>query len=167
MMELLTAKELAGKEAKERERQEAKEAKDSLHSLLDVLKEKLKQIQADYDFLKGTLDARHIIETYEAKFKKPKLTRTEYWKRHLDLNPTIMQELKRCDGNIAWHDKIAEIYDTLSRDIHNQTVDLGNGRYLLIIKKSLPKLSMCFVQAIAKELYGENVTVHAVGDEVI
>jgi hypothetical protein len=62
-------------------------------------------------------------------------------------------------------DKVAEIYETLSRDTHKQTVDLGNGRYLVMIRKSLPTLPVCFVQAIAKELYGENVAVQAKADE--
>jgi hypothetical protein len=70
-----------------------------------------------------------------------------------------MRELKRWDSEILWHEKFAEINDNVSRDIHKQTLDLGNGRYLVMIQRSLPKLSACFFQVIAKKLYGERVTV--------
>ncbi len=134
-------------------------------SLLEELREKIQKAEAERALLKGTLDARHILETYEGRFRKAKLSRAENWGRHLELTPTLVEELKKCDKNIEWHDKVAEIYESSSRDIRRQTLDLGGERYILMIQKSLPKLSVCFIQAIAKELYSENVTVKVKVDE--
>jgi len=151
-------------QAKDREVQaKEREVQDKV-SLYEALKEKTQRIEAERDFLKGTLDARHIIETYELRFptpnpKAPKPTRAERWKKHLDLNTTILDKLQECDKKIRWQHKAAEIYDDLCRSIHQRTIDIGNGKYIVMIEKSLPKTSSCFVRVLAKELYGDNVVV--------
>lgn len=143
-------------QAKEREVQ-------AKYDLCEALKEKSQRIEAERDFLKGTQDARHIFETYEAPFKKArKLSRAEKWKQHLVSNPDILKKLEEySQGNegIPWHDKAMEIYDQLSRNIHQRTIDIGNGKYIVLIEKSLPTISFCFVKILAKDLYGENVSV--------
>jgi hypothetical protein len=151
-------------QSKERDMELVVQSKDGF---LKVLEDNINRIEAERDFLKGTLDARHIFETYEAKFKKPdpkgpKLTRAGRWDLHLALNPNILKKLEECnqdDKKIVWPDKAVEIYDQLCRNIHQRTIEIGNGKYIVMIEKSLPKTSSCFVKVLAKELYGENVSV--------
>jgi hypothetical protein len=149
-------------EGKDRELQgKEREVQDKI-SLYEALNEKLQRIEAERDYLKGTLDARHIFEAYELRFPKRGGTRAERWTKHLKLNPLILKNLDECnqsDQKICWQDKAAEIYDELSRKIHQQTIDIGNGKYILMIEKSLSQISSCFVKVLAKELYGENVVV--------
>ena len=154
-------------QSKDREVQSKDKALQFQDGFLKVLEENIKRIEAERDFLKGTLDARHIFETYEARFKKPdtkgpKLTRAGRWDQHLALNPNIREKFEECnqdDKKILWPDKAVEIYDQLCRNIHQRTIDIGNGKYIVMIEKSLPKTSSCFVKVLAKELYGENVSV--------
>jgi len=139
--------------------------------LFDALKEKNQRVEAERDFVKGTLDARHIFEVYELRFsipnpKAPRSTRAEKWKNHLKVNPNILKKLEACidsDEKILWQDKAVEIYGDLCRNIHQRTIDIGNGNYILMIEKSLPKISSCFVKVLATELYGESVQVQEVG----
>jgi hypothetical protein len=150
--------------SKEREVQSKEREVQSHVSLVEALKEKTQRIEAERDFLKGTLDARHIFENYELQFPKPnpkaaKPTRAERWKKHLDLNTSLREKLEECDKKILWHDKAAEIYDELCRNIHQRTIDIGNGKYTVMIEKSLLKTSSCFVKALANELYGDSVVV--------
>jgi hypothetical protein len=131
---------------------------------LQALEEKTKGIQAQRDFLKGTLDARHIFENYELGFPRPNPktkmpTRAERWKKHLALNTNIRKKLEECDKEISWQNKAVEIYEDLCRNIHHQTIDTGEGKYIVMIEKSLPKTSSCFIKVLANELYGDNVVV--------
>ena len=164
--------ELFACQSNEREVQANERELQAKDSLLEALKEKMQWIEAERDFLKGTLDARHIFETYEMRFpnsKASKLTRAEKWKKHLDSNTNILKKLEECnqsDKKILWQDKAVEIYGELCRDIHQRTIDIGNGKYILMIEKTLPKTSSCFVRVLAKELYGDYVTVQE-RDEVI
>ena len=151
-------------QSKEREVQLKEREVQSQVLLIEVLKDRTQRIEAERDFLKGTLDARHIFETYELRFPKPnpkaaKPTRAERWKKHLDLNTNIREKMEKCDRKILWQDKAAEIYDELCRNIHQRTIDIGNGKYVVIIEKSLPKTSSCFVKVLANELYGDSVAV--------
>ncbi|KAK6092756.1 hypothetical protein MT418_006754 [Batrachochytrium dendrobatidis] len=137
------------------------QAKDSL---LEELKEKLRGIESERDFLKGTLNACSILEKYEKRFKDKNLSRTQNWKMHLDRNPALKARLQECDKNIAWHDKVVDIYKHLSEIVHQDTSRLGGGRFLVMIRKNLRKLT-CFIQAIAEQIYGEHVRVNAKADE--
>ena len=60
-----------------------------------------------------------------------------------------------------------EIYGELCRDIHYRTIDIVNGKYILMIEKTLPKTSSCFVRVLAKELYGDCVAVQERLDDII
>jgi hypothetical protein len=129
--------------------------------LLESLEREMQGIKAERDFLKGTLHARHIFETYELRFLKgPKLTRTEKWKKHLDLKPNVRRKLEEFDEKVLWHDEAAEIYDELCRSSYRRTIDVGNGKYIVVIDTSLSKTLSWFVKVLANELYGENVSVH-------
>ena len=86
-------------QSKEREVQLKEREVQSQVLLIEVLKDRTQRIEAERDFLKGTLDARHIFETYELRFPKPnpkaaKPTRAERWKKHLDLNTNIRERWK-------------------------------------------------------------------------
>ncbi|KAJ8331065.1 hypothetical protein O5D80_001075 [Batrachochytrium dendrobatidis] len=140
-------------QAKDREMQ----AKDSL---LEELKEKLRGIESERD----SLNACSILEKYEKRFKDKNLSRTQNWKMHLDRNPALKARLQECDKNIAWHDKVVDIYKHLSEIVHQDTSRLGGGRFLVMIRKNLRKLT-CFIQAIAEQIYGEHVRVNAKADE--
>ena len=131
-----------------------------LRDALEKEKIEVHRIQAAYDFIKKTLDARHIIETYETKFKKGG-TRQERWTRHLMTNPSIEKKLLECE-NLNWASKVDEIYHTLSSDIHKQTINIGDGSYLVRITKGLPENISCFVKVLAHELYGSFVKVEEV-----
>ena len=151
-------------QSKEREVQSKEREVQSQVSLLEALKERMQRIEAERDFLKGTLDARHVFENYESKFPQPdpsapRPTRAQRWKKHLELNPNIQKKLEECDKNIPWHNKATEIYNELCRNIHQRTIDIGNGKYLVQIENSLSKNSSCFVKVLAKELYGDNIVV--------
>ncbi|KAL5033821.1 hypothetical protein RTP6_001729 [Batrachochytrium dendrobatidis] len=145
-------------QAKDREMQ----AKDSL---LEELKEKLRGIESERDFLKGMLNACSILEKYEKRFKDKNLSRTQNWKMHLDRNPALKARLQECDKNIAWHDKVVDIYKHLSEIVHQDTSRLGGSRFLVMIRKNLPEIDVCFIQAIAEQIYGEHVRVNAKADE--
>jgi hypothetical protein len=60
-----------------------------------ALQDKLQAIESDRDFLKGTLDARNILEKYEKKFKDRNLARGQNWKMHLDRNLALTKRLQR------------------------------------------------------------------------
>ena len=121
-------------------------SKDSLLALNLV---ELKRVRGERDYLKSNLDARFIIESYEADLpssykdrnteKMVAISRKEKWAKHLKQNPGIAQELKACDAQVDWVLKVAEIYENLSRNIHKRTLDVGEGSYLVYIRKGLPK----------------------------
>ena len=145
-------------QAKEREVQ----AKDSL---LEILEEKLRGIESERDFLKGTLDARSILEQYENRFKEENLSRAQNWKMHLDNNPALKARLQECCKNIAWHDRVVEIYKLLSENVPQNTYRVGGSRFLVMIRKNVPDVDLCFIQVIAEQIYGDHVRVNAIADE--
>eukprot|EP00842_Homolaphlyctis_polyrhiza_P000765 jgi/Hompol1/168/HPOL_003018-RA len=152
-------------QAKDREMQAKEREVQAKDSLLEELKEKLRGIESERDFLKGTLNARSILERYEKRFKDKNFSRTQNWKMHLDRNPALMARLQECDKNISWHDKVVDIYKHLSEIVHQDTSRLGGGRFLVMIRKNLPEIDVCFIQAIAEQIYGEHVRVNAKADE--
>jgi hypothetical protein len=56
-------------QAKQREVQDKQREVQDKVALYELLKEKAQRIEAERDYLKGTLDARHIFETYELRFQ--------------------------------------------------------------------------------------------------
>ncbi len=122
-------------------------------------------IETERDYFQGTLNARNILEYYETKFKDKNLSRAQNWKRHLDRNPALKARLQECGKDIAWDRKAVDIYKHLSNIVHTDTSRLGGGRFLVMIRKNLPELDVCFIQAIAEQIYGEHVTVNARADE--
>ncbi|EGF76383.1 hypothetical protein BATDEDRAFT_92793 [Batrachochytrium dendrobatidis JAM81] len=152
-------------QAKDREMQAKDREMQAKDSLLEELKEKLRGIESERDFLKGMLNACSILEKYEKRFKDKNLSRTQNWKMHLDRNPALKARLQECDKNIAWHDKVVDIYKHLSEIVHQDTSRLGGSRFLVMIRKNLPEIDVCFIQAIAEQIYGEHVRVNAKADE--
>ena len=120
---------------------------------------------ASYDFLKRTLDARHIMERYEMRIKKTdaigkRLERSQYWKIYLDNNPAVKNKLMEC-GELNWASKAGQFYNDLSTTIHFPPIDIGNDEYLIRMKKGDNELA-CFVKILASELYGSNVKIQEV-----
>jgi hypothetical protein len=68
LMEFLQSKD-ESLQSKERDVQYLERVVRSKDGLLEALKRETQSIRAERDFLKGTLDARHIFENYEARFK--------------------------------------------------------------------------------------------------
>ena len=132
----------------------------SKEMVIESKKLEVSRLQASYDFVKKTLDARHIIETYEAGLKKTG-SRREKWEKHLKSNPTIDRELRKSEDT-DWAPKVERIYANLSFDIHQQTIDAGNDKYLLRITKGLSKSTSWFINVIAKEVYGPYVRIEEV-----
>ncbi|OAJ45356.1 hypothetical protein BDEG_28503 [Batrachochytrium dendrobatidis JEL423] len=77
----------------------------------------------------------------------------------------LKPRLQECTKNIARHDKIVDIYKHLSEIVHQDTSRLGGSRSLAMIRKNLPEIDVCFIQAIAEQIYGEHVRVNAKADE--
>ena len=75
------------------------------------------------------------------------------------MKPKIQEKLEEFDKNILWHDKAAEIYDELCRSSYRRTIDVGNGKYIVVIETSLSKTLSWFLKVLANELYGGNVSV--------
>jgi hypothetical protein len=133
-------------------------------SLIRKLEQEIQAIKSERDFLKGTLDARNILEKYEKLFKEKHLTRAQNWKKHLDRTPALNMRLQECGRDIIWHEKVVDIYKHLSERVHTDTSRLGGGRFLVMIRKNLPEIDVCFIQAVSEQMYGDHVTVNAEAD---
>lgn len=165
LLEELFESELKAKESELKSKEDKELLLASNDSLLQELKEKLQGIESDREFLKGTLNARNILEKYEKPFKRENLTRAQYWKRHLDCNPALKARLQECDKDIPWHEKAVDIYKHLSEIVHTDTSRLGGGRFLVMIRKNLPEIDVFFIQAITEQIYGKYVRVNVEEDE--
>ena len=127
---------------------------------LELTKNESVRIKAAYDFLKSKLDGRHILEAYEALFKKGG-SRLDKWERHLKSYPRIDKVLRECE-DVNWAPKIEDIYRNLSREIHLPTLDLGNGDFLVQIEKHSAKDTFWLMQMIAREIYGSHVRIQEI-----
>ena len=176
MLEDLLESEMKAKDREVQAKDQAVQAKDQTvqakdrevqakDSLLQQLKEKLQGIESERDFLKGTLDARNILEKYEKRFEGKNLGREKNWKMHLDRNQALKSRLQECGKDIVWHKKVADIYKHLSKIVHTDTSRVGGGRFLVMIRKNLPEIDVCFIRAITEEIYGEHVRVNTETDE--
>ncbi len=115
---------------------------------------------AAHDFLKRTLDARHIIENYDVQFRTGG-TREEKWARHFKGNPNLYKKL--CEhAELNWVSRIADIYLTLLADIHKQTLDVDDGTFIKNLTKRLKAGAAWFVKVKTKELYSDAVTIKLV-----
>ena len=137
-----------------------REAKDLLKTQIQELQLKLQGLQAQTDFLKGTLEARHIMENFEifTTLKSPKKPRAERWADSLKETPRLHAKLMEIE-NMDWPAKAGEIYSTLSQRIHSQSIESGLEEFILRVSTKLPAYIVGLIHVLSMEFYGDKVNV--------
>lgn len=131
--------------------------------------EVVKDLEIKYLHAKKKLCGRFILETYESRFRKLSIhehgakSRLQDWRDHLSTHPKLANKLLTC-GKHDWAEKVNKLYEELSSEIHNPSVELNDSTYLLQLKGYFTKETFCLLKVLSFELYKDAVEIRCIGN---